>query len=439
MNYNALSLEQTPPFSVPLPYFLTAPLFAMAAAVLLLFAGPSAFSSRWTPAVLGMTHFLTLGFAAMVMLGAMQQLLPVLAGARIPMPRVVSRALHALLSVGALSLGMGLYLGQTGLLGIALGALGLLVAGFVAVAGYSLVYARAAHATVRCMKLAVLALAVTGTLGLYLATGHAFPELGLPRQLTDLHLTWGLLGWVGILVMGVGYQVVPMFQVTPNYPRWVMAWLAPVVFGGLAVWSVAAYLYRGGLDVARWPEWLGAAVVGAGVIGFALATLDLQRRRRRRLPDVTLSFWRLGMGCLAVSASLWLAQPWLIQAGVDLQVGLGILLVGGFTVSVINGMLYKIVPFLVWLHLNNRLQQAGRWRGRIPNMKQVIPERRARLQFRVHVAAIAALLTAAWQPTWFVYPAGAAFLFSNALLWANLVQAALLYRRVSVAVAGGAE
>ena len=439
MNYNALSLEQTPPFSVPLPYFLTAPLFAMAAAAVLLFAGPAALASRWAPAALAMTHFLTLGFAAMVMLGAMQQLVPVLAGARIPWPRVVSRGLHGLLSVGALSLGMGLYLGQTGLLAIALGTLGALVTAFVGVAVYSLVHARAAHATVRSMTLAVLALAVTGTLGLYLASGHAFPQIGLPREFTDLHLTWGLLGWVGILVMGVGYQVVPMFQITPNYPRLVTAWLAPAVFVGLCVWSVSAYLYRSGLTVARWPEWLGAIVIGGGIIGFALTTLELQRRRRRRLRDVTLSFWRLGMGCLAASVALWLAQPWLLQAGVDLQLVLGILLIGGFTVSVINGMLYKIVPFLVWLHLNNRLQQVGRWKGRIPNMKQVIPERRARLQFWIHAAAMAALLMGAWRPAWFVYPAGLALLVSNALLWANLLPAALLYRRVGVAVGGGAE
>lgn len=439
MNYNALSLEQTPPFSVPLPYFLTAPVFALAAAILLLIAGPAAFASRWAPAALAMTHFLTLGFAAMVMLGAMQQLLPVLVGAQVPRPRTVSKGLYGLLTLGAFSLGMGLYLGQTGLLTIALGALGLLVAAFVGVAAYSLLRARGAHATVRSMKLAVLALGVTGTLGLYLASGHAFPSLGLPRQLTDLHLTWGLLGWVGILVMGVGYQVVPMFQITPNYPRWVTRWLAPMVFAGLTVWSVAAYLYRDGLDVARWFEWLGAVVAGVGIIAFALTTFELQRRRRRRLPDVTLSFWRMGMGSLAVSVSLWLAQPWLMRAGIDLQVVLGVLLIGGFAVSVINGMLYKIVPFLVWLHLNNRFQQAGRWRGRIPNMKQVIPERWSRLQFWLHASALLTLLTGAWKPMWIIYPAGILFFASNAVLWANLIRAALLYRRVGATVSGGAD
>ena len=202
---------------------------------------------------------------------------------------------------------------------------------------------------------------------------------------------------------------------------------------------MGAYYYRAGVDAARWPEWLGATVVGVGIIGFALTTLELQRRRRRRLPDVTLSFWRLGMGSLVGAVGLWLAQPWLMGGDHDLQMLLGVLLIGGFTVSVINGMLYKIVPFLVWLHLNNRVQRAGRWRGRIPNMKQVIPGRRGRIQFWTHAAAIAALLMGAWRPTWFVYPAGVLFLVSNALLWANLVQAALLYRRVGVAVGGGVE
>jgi len=75
-----LSFEQAPPFALPLRFFLTAPLFLLAAAGLIVWA-PEALASRWTPQALALTHALTLGFLAMVMLGALMQMLPVVAGA----------------------------------------------------------------------------------------------------------------------------------------------------------------------------------------------------------------------------------------------------------------------------------------------------------------------------------------------------------------------
>ena len=52
MNTAGLSLEQAPPFSVPLRFFLTAPWFLVLAAALILWEGPGIFASRWLPATL---------------------------------------------------------------------------------------------------------------------------------------------------------------------------------------------------------------------------------------------------------------------------------------------------------------------------------------------------------------------------------------------------
>ena len=70
MSMTSLSLEQAPPISVPFRFFLSAPLFLLLAALALLAAGPDALGSRWMPALLGITHLITLGFMSMVMSGA---------------------------------------------------------------------------------------------------------------------------------------------------------------------------------------------------------------------------------------------------------------------------------------------------------------------------------------------------------------------------------
>jgi hypothetical protein len=64
-----LSFDQAPPFPAPFRFFLTAPLFAMLAGLLMLWRGPDLFASRWTPSALAATHLITVGFMLQVMLG----------------------------------------------------------------------------------------------------------------------------------------------------------------------------------------------------------------------------------------------------------------------------------------------------------------------------------------------------------------------------------
>jgi hypothetical protein len=414
MSYNALSLSQTPPLAVPLRFLLTAPLFAAAAGVVVLLF-PEALMSRWTPATLAATHLLTLGFLAMTMFGALQQLLPVLAGSTIPHASRFSAATHLGLTAGTLALTSGMGMGSGWLM--QLGTLLLLVTVllFVAVIGYALTQARSAHATVWAVGTALLSLVITVTLGGGLLMHYGW-HAPLAHPLTDLHLMWGMLGWVAALIIGVAWQVVPMFQLTPDYPRLLRRWLVPLLLGGLIVWSVA----RVGFAMGN-----GAFVLVIGaLLGFAGATLWLQHRRRRRLPDVTLSFWRVAMVAL-VAAMLLLMVP----GNQALQIG--VLLIIGFAMSAVNGMLYKIVPFLIWLHLNNRLQQSGHWQGSVPNMKQIIAEAALRRHFRMHLLVLGMLLAAIlWPEEVLTRAAGAALVISSLLLGWNLLQGARVYRRV---------
>jgi hypothetical protein len=104
MNSAGLSLEQAPPFGVPLRFFLTAPWFLVLAALLLSWQGPAVFASRWLPATLALTHLLTLGFMAQVMLGALLQMLPVVVGVVVPRLRLTAMLIHIPLTLGALAL-----------------------------------------------------------------------------------------------------------------------------------------------------------------------------------------------------------------------------------------------------------------------------------------------------------------------------------------------
>lgn len=419
-----LRLDQAPPLSVPLRFFLTAPVFALLAALLALWEGPDIFESRWSPATLAITHLLTLGVLGMVMLGALLQILPVLAGAPVARPRAIAFAVHAGVTLGTLALAAGFLAVEPMLLAIAMGLLGFAFAVFLAALEWALWRVHVVNATVAALRLAGIALAVTVLLGLWFAAGRGDLAAMPAPALRELHPAWGLLGWSGILIVAVAAQVVPMFHMTPAYPRWMTRWLAFAALAALAAWSLAAWAGASGTAA------IAAAAAVALYISFAVATLWLQARRRRRLPDVNLAFWRAGMLCAITGALLWL---WTWFAGDSSWAMLvGVLAIAGALLSIVTAMLYKIVPFLAWLHLQERLG------AQVPNVRQYLDERKQRRQLWLHLSSLALLAAAAAAPQVFAYAAALAFA-ASALQWgSNLLAIALEYRRFSPASARSA-
>ena len=90
------------------------------------------------------------------------------------------------------------------------------------------------------------------------------------------------------------------------------------------------------------------------------------------------------------------------------------------------------VTFLSWFHLQHRkVTMLGGAGTRVPNMKEFLPDRLARRQFRVHLLTLCLLGPAILWPTLFARPAGLAFALSCVLLMYNLLKASARYRSVS--------
>ncbi|HEY0061158.1 MAG TPA: hypothetical protein VGC21_03490 [Telluria sp.] len=232
-----LAYALSPAPALPLVFLLTAPWFALLAALVLLAAGEAAFLSRWSMPTLAATHLLTLGYLSMAMAGSMLQLIPVVTGSA---PVLGRRS--AALAWGGMTLG-------TLLLATALGrnlsALFVPAAVVLASAFTPLLVCLArvlaqpaalpAMPMVRGMRIALAALVLTLGLGMMLASGFGGLATVLILLLVDLHALWGLLGWVVMLVLCVAFQVVPMFQSSRLYP-------APVALGQPAAVGSAAGL-----------------------------------------------------------------------------------------------------------------------------------------------------------------------------------------------------
>lgn len=411
-----LGYDAAPPLSAPLRFFVTAPLFGIAAGLVLI-GSSGVLESRWTPGALATVHLFAVGFLLQIMLGALIQILPVVAGASLPSPLRLARWVHIGLSLGAAGLAAGLGYAQPDVLISGAAVLGVTLAAFLACAVYAVARAPAtsmASRTPRDLRLALGGLVVAVMLGLALALGLGrglYLPLPFPVQV-DLHAGWALLGWAGVILAATSWVVVPMFHITPAYPARLTRWWAPILLGTLAAWSISAAAGFNELATAV----LIILLVCAGA--FLGTTLQLQSRTRRSNPDASFRAFRLAMIALLASTGVLLiakvsdADHWPVLAGILILHG-GL---GGAT----SAMLYKIVPFLSWLNLT----QAG---VKAPNVKKLIPEPRVRAQLRMHAATLAVLALAAVMPA--LAPlAGLMLVIESAWLLVNLMHVVKIWR-----------
>lgn len=431
-----LSLSLTPPISVPFRFLFTAPLFGVLAGAVFITYGPEAMLSRWTPASLAVTHMITLGYISMVMLGALFQITPVLIGSPIPKPHILSPVLHGLFVIGVLCLTTGLLLTKPPLLFIAILCLGLAVFIFLVVVIYCLLRAPVNQEyTLFGLLLALIALLETLALALWLAGSHASGVISaMATSWTNVHLGFGLIGWIGLTLMSTAFVVVPMFQVTPPYPQWIKRGLPTVLLLCLAIW---AFVYSSPVvdnSLRYILHSILTSIIALSLALFAVVTLYLQSKRHVDHWDVTVWFWRFSMLMLLCCILLWVIGLHIesLSSWGRYEYLLGILYIIGFTVSAINGMLYKIVPFLIWLHL----QQTNIEFKPIPNMKKIIPQARGWRHLMLHVSAVLLMICAVLNPRWFIYPAMSIFIVSTMHLYINLVQAMRVYTKTKIELRG---
>lgn len=374
-----LRTDQAPPLSIPTSFFLLAPLAMVASGALLAWAGDGVFVTRWSPYAMAATHLGTLGFLGSIMLGALYQVIPVVAGAPVPGVRL-AHAVHALFALGVVALAVGLATGSAAWLTLAPALLGAAFTLFLPPVAVALVRAPTRGETVWGMRLAVLGLLGVAALGAFMAMGRAghLHVSGDWLAWVTAHAALGGVVWVGGLVTAVSWQVVPMFYLTPALPAWSRR--ATVAAVGFALLAVPGALLGGGGPVAVSLGALPASVM-VWWVHPAVALRAIQRRRRRRV-DGSVRFWWAGLAAapllpiLAAGALLGTDPRW--------SVALGWVFVWGWAGMIAHGMLTRIVPFLVWFHRYASL--VGR--VPVPTMRGLLPDGRIRAAVLLHASAV---------------------------------------------------
>lgn len=435
----ALDFDKTPALGVPLPFFLNVPFFGLLAGLLVTWAGPQALASRWGGTALAMTHLWTLGILGSAMLGALIQILAVACNVPVRPARLIATSVHLLLTLGTLALIAGFlwwsppaWLIAAALLAGAftlyLGALGL------ALWQHRKQVYKGAREILVPVRGALIALGLTALIGVAMVI-----SLSLGTNLSHWlgsHILWGLLGWGGLLLMGMSFQLLPIFQLTEIFPKTLARWLPLLIPGLLLAWT-ALDASSGLPRLMR--ETVELLLVGAYVLWIATALQRLWQRKRPTAEPTSL-FWFTGLISLLACAPAWV---WMRHGqSSQAEVVLGVLLIVGGLGSVVHGMLYKIFPFLLWKHAQDAVvvpahnpAHAKIYLKILPKMAAYISQRPAQWHWGVYLLMLLSWVMAA--SGWLVAGqlTGPLLLLSSGLLAWNLGQALRRYRQALAAMA----
>ena len=409
---NGLSLDQAPPISVIFRFFFLGSLFGILGGLLLFVYQTDIFDPS-SVAALTFTHILTLGIMLSFMFAALFQMLPVIAGVTLTTPLKKSNLLLYPFTLGTLSLLLGfnfplypwLYLLSALLLGIAIfTAIFPMLTKLLSLQNHS--------PSSKGMSVALIGLGIVVLLALYLLTTlSGIIEGSHYTQVKTAHYSFGLFGWISLLIISISFQVIEMFYVTPPYTTIVSKYLPLTLFLLLIISTLIGFFNT--------HIWILSNILLALMLTFyALLTLKRLTQKKRPLSDATVWFWRLGLSSLVLSMlSMLLGEFTALQFVKPLSY----IFFTAFALSIVFAMFYKIVPFLTWFHLNSQ----GYFTA--PMMHEVIHPKTAKKHLYIHIATVLTFIISLFVNT-FIFLAAGLMILSFSWIAYQIIHADTLYK-----------
>ena len=150
------------------------------------------------------------------------------------------------------------------------------------------------------------------------------------------------------------------------------------------------------------------------ILSFAYFALKSLNNRKRPVFDVTLWYWKFSLICLIISMIIWMFDIF------ESNYILAIIFAFGFLYSLLQGMVYKIIPFLSWFHLSSK----GYFK--LPTIREFIDERYIKVHFFLHISSVVFFILSYFLHN-LIYLASILFLISNILFFINSLSAVKKY------------
>ncbi len=362
----SIGKDFAPPLKLIAPYFKIGVTFYLLAMVALL-----SFSSTFVyqnMAVAGWIHIFLLGFVMVIIFGAMAQLIPVVlevGHAIVDLYYVIL----PLLGIGTVGMVLGFWVNPALL---SYGGLLVLVA--------MITFAIEAFATLRKAEkrtLTVKTIAVTNSFLLLGILSGFVIALGLSgvvavdiNAILKAHVYAVLGGFVLLTIMGLSLTLIPMFSLAHGFDE------TPIKRGFNLVTLGVGVVFLSSIFGVEFMSWIGYIITLMGVGFYIQQIYIIYKLTVRKEMDIWAKSMIFGFSSLIGAVILALIsfipntnESWLHGAVWFFMIG--------FIGFLINGHLYKIVPFLVWFERFSPL--VGK--EPVPMLHEMYPKERANMMF----------------------------------------------------------
>jgi hypothetical protein len=416
------NLVKTTTHKVVLPFYIYAALSFLAATVLLFTSAESL--KYFSPQTLAITHTMTLGWGTMIILGASHQLVPVLIEGKL------FSNLLAYLSFVSAAIGIPLLVyafyafdmklpAQTGAV-----LVNAAVALFLINVLGSIFKSKKENVHAIFVFTATIWLFITTVVGLLLVCN--FTDDFLPKDslhYLSLHAHMGIAGWFLLLIIGVGSRLIPMFLISKYNNTKLLWWIYALInFGLISFVFIFLYLPQTLLYL------LPVASVLSALLLFAYYCYNSYQQRIRKQVDEQMKLSLLSVLMMIVPILFLIIVMILLLMSIE---NTQLILLYGFTIffgwitSIILGMTFKTLPFIVW----NKVYHAKAGLGKTPSPKDLFSSKLFNSMAFIYIAGFLCFVMGVIFSDDLLIKAGALFLFFCALLYNANVFRIILHKR----------
>jgi hypothetical protein len=395
-----------------IPYYVAAA-FSLVIISFLTFISLTDFKGHFfQPGILALTHLTVFGWGTMVIMGASNQLMPVIADNKLYSDRIPVVS-FVLLLLGTCLLVHSFWNFELGAM-IFTGALFILTALILHAVNIFLTSktARDNNIITDFILTAHLWLIVTALIGITLLLNFRLGFLPADHlHYLKIHASIGMGGWFLLLVIGVSSRLIPMFLLSRKEVKKYLTIAYYLINAGLVLLLVDGMILHSANGHLAY-----IALIITGVLFYLAYVWNCYKSAIRKKPDAGMKQTFIALGVISLPFVLLLAAVlYTHEAPVSLISAYGYSFFGGFITTLIMGQTFKTLPFIVWMHM----AKPGMLAEIQP--KDLYKERLVVLQMALYLPGFLLFLTGILlQSKLFMYP-GSVLMIMGALLYCSHV------------------
>lgn len=334
-------------FYLPFSFMITAFLSLFIIAVTFIVAGPLFQAAQIrTPVAIGVMHLFILGFATMLAMGAVYQLVPVVINEKL-YSNQLGVIHYFLFTTGCIGLLIGFFQFNTTVIitSSVLAISGVLI--FVINIGLTIVKAKTFNSILYATISSFFYLVLTVVSGLMMGLNFAFQTFSsLHSSLLASHIWFGFIGWFLFLIVGYSFKMLPMFYLAHGHSTKLQPWILHLLHLSLLLLTINFFL-----SIHFTLSLIGITVFFLALCLYRYHIKQIQRKRFKRNPGKGISLTVYAVDGLIIFTFVSLValtlNPSLFQS-LHFLTAISVFYLFGWVGITILGYLSKIVPFLWW-------------------------------------------------------------------------------------------